>query len=136
MANYIDNKEFLQHVIDAKKAGQLTDQLARDFLLIANKIIKSRMFCSYREDLKEDMIQNAMLKLVKYWNSFDTNKYKDPFAYYTRIIIHAFYDEYNKFNRHLKIRRRLRDKLIEEAYTTNFECNINIEDMEFDNGQD
>ena len=77
-----------------------------------------------------------MLKLVKYWNSFDTNKYKDPFAYYTRIIIHAFYDEYNKFNRHLKIRRRLRDKLIEEAYTSNFDCNINIEDMEFDNGQD
>ena len=135
MAKYIDNKEFLQHVIDSKKAGQITDQLAKDFLLMAKNIINSRLFCYYREDLKEDMIQNSMLRLMKYWDKFDENKFKDPFAYYTRIIIHSYYDEYRKFDKQLKIRRALRDKLIDEAKIGNFSSNINIEDMEFDDGR-
>ena len=58
----------------------------------------------------EDMQAYAMLMLVRTWNSFDPNKSKNPFAFFTQCVKNSFIQFLNSEKRH----RTLRDELLVE----------------------
>ena len=45
---------------------------------------------------KEDCIQTAMMDVAMYWRSFDPERYNNPFAYYTSMIVNGLSKGWNK----------------------------------------
>lgn len=94
MAHYVDNEKMLEALIAHKKARMLNksaripEYLGECILKIANNLSYKGNFINYtyREDMVLDGIENSIL----YINSFDPDRYSNPFAYFTLIIYRAF----------------------------------------------
>lgn len=103
--HYVDNKKFLEEikkhkvkVAEAKAAGKpeprMNDYLGDCILKIGDKVSTIPKFYGYsfREEMVSDGIENCIL----YFDRFDADKYDNPFAYYTQIMIWAFVRRINK----------------------------------------
>lgn len=99
--NYIDKKKFLNEVCDYKKQlrnarvkklekPQMPNQLGSSFYLIAEKCSHHAWFRGYPDTIKEDMISDAIYHCIKYVDTFNPRKTKEAFAYFTRVVFHAF----------------------------------------------
>ena len=93
---YVNNKEFLaaiteyrQKVHDAKELGQprprVTNYLGSCFLKIATHLSYKPNFVNYM--FREDMICDGIENCLQYIDNFDPEKSKNPFAYFTQIIL-------------------------------------------------
>ena len=114
--NYINNADLLTEIEISRARGKMTDKLAHMLHMLCERYSKhsdySRIY-SYEEDMKAF----AMLTVVKVWKSFDPEKSKNPFAYFTQIIRHAFYQYLN----HEKKQREIKDEvLIDIGLTPSF----------------
>lgn len=97
--HYINNKDFLVAIVQykkdskaAKKAGKpkpkLPDYIAKAIMSIANNLSNKPNFAMYT--FKEEMIGDAIENCIMYFDNFDPKKSKNPFAYFTQIIMFAF----------------------------------------------
>ena len=97
--HYINNKDFLQAVIEyqadiikCKEEGKpkpyVTDYIAMCFLQIAQRLSYRPNFINYT--YKDDMISDGLENCLAYMHNFNTEKSKNPFAYFTQIIYYAF----------------------------------------------
>jgi hypothetical protein len=97
--HYINNKDFLQALIDYKKSCNNNQELGKEdppipnyigecFLKIANHLIRKPNFISY--SFKEEMISDGIENCIMYFRNFDPEKSNNPFAYFTQIIYYAF----------------------------------------------
>ena len=50
------------------------------------------------EEDRKDVIAFALMDVIKYWRSFNPEKSKYPFAYYTQIIKNGFAKGWNKLH--------------------------------------
>lgn len=84
---YIDKEEFYNEICKCREADELSEKLVKMFTLLAEKIA-SKMY--YRDtDDKYDCISTAILKCITYWKSFDPEKSKNPFAYFTTVCTYG-----------------------------------------------
>ena len=97
--NYIDNQKFLEALLDYKaevKAAEennqerprIPDYIGQCFLDLARNISYSNNWIGY--SYKEDFISDGLENAVKYIDNFDPNISRNPFAYFTQMIIYAF----------------------------------------------
>lgn len=97
--HYIDNKKFLEAIIDHKKKIQenelkglppprLSNYIGECIQKIATKFstLPSYVSYSFREEMIDDAIENCIL----YFNTFDPERSNNPFAYFTQVTYHAF----------------------------------------------
>lgn len=103
---YLNNRELLAEVKKSKKKGQMSDVLARMLQLLCSKYAKKGNFVNY--SYNEDMQAYAMMMLVRTWNSFDSDKGSNPFAFFTQCIKNSFIQYLN----HEKRQRDVRDVLL------------------------
>lgn len=105
--NYIDKKELYNLVVESKEAGEMSNELARMFLLLIERTIRMPKFAGNTTYINlEDMKSYAMMSLMTSWYKFDTNK-KNPFAFYTTCITNSFWYFLNKEKRQISIREEL-----------------------------
>lgn len=99
MADYINNKEFYQLLIDYKEKCRLAeeqdqpvpkipDPIGSCYLQIANRLATRPNFSGYT--YKEEMILDAIENCIVATHSFNPEKSKNPFAYFTQISWFAF----------------------------------------------
>ena len=97
--HYIDNKEFLQAMIDYKASvrrakrlkqekPQVPEYIGECFIKIANHLAFKYNFINYT--YREDMILDAIENCLTYVENFDSKKSRNPFAYFTQIAYYAF----------------------------------------------
>lgn len=98
--HYIDNKEFYEEFkqfkenprnIERVERGErpvIPNSIAEKILLICNNLSRKHNFYSYR--FKEEMIGDAVETCIRYIWNFDTEKYTNPFAYFTNVAYYAF----------------------------------------------
>ena len=97
--HYVNNAEFLQAIIDyksqckdAEECGdpkpQISNYLGECILKIARKLSNRPNFINY--SYKEDMILYGIENCIQYFDNFNPEKSKNPFAYFTQIIYFAF----------------------------------------------
>jgi predicted RNA binding protein with dsRBD fold (UPF0201 family) len=109
--HYIDNKQFLQALIDykaevnaAKAANQERPQcpeyIGDCFIKIANHLAYKNNFINY--SFREDMILDAIENSLTYMDNFDPAKSSNPFAYFTQITYYAFVRRITKEKKHLQ----------------------------------
>ena len=123
--HYVNNKEFLQAMIDWKATvaeaeandesrPQVTNYIGECFLKIANHLSYRPNFINYT--YREEMISDGIENCLQYIDNFDPEKSKNPFAYFTQIIYFAFVRRITREKKQSKIK----DKLLKSS---------NLEDM-------
>lgn len=99
MANYVNNKLFLEQIINYKKlceeaikredeCPRIPEEIGESILSIATNLAKRPNFSSYT--FKDEMISDGIENCLRYLHNFDPNKSSNPFSYFTQIIHYAF----------------------------------------------
>ena len=97
--HYVDNKKFLQAMIDYRLKCQKADEKKRRKPVVTNYIgecfLKIANHLSYRPNFinytyRDDMISDGIENCLQYMSNFNPNKSNNPFAYFTQIIYYAF----------------------------------------------
>ena len=98
--HYIDNKLFLERIKEhklktkeylaqGKESPRLTNYLGECLNLIAYKLANHPWYSKWT--FRDEMISDALENMVLYFDKFDSDKYDNPFAYYTQIAKWAFH---------------------------------------------
>lgn len=115
--NYIDNDKFFEAVCDYKKQlkkardaanGEeferpvMSNYLGDCFLKLAENFSHNYSFIGYK--FRDDMVMDAVYFCVKYIDTFNPEKTKNPFAYFTTTCYNAFLQKIDKEKKHLYIK--------------------------------
>ncbi len=92
--NYINNGDFLQALVDFKERKKnnpnepIPNYIGECFMKIAEGLSHKPNFINYtyRDEMIGDGIENCLM----YFENFNPDKSKNPFAYFTQIIYFAF----------------------------------------------
>lgn len=105
---YITNDVMLPEVKRAKELGYVTNELGKMFMLITERFARHPSFSGYT--FREDMVGFALANLCANGLKFDTEKFDNPFNYYTTAIYHSFL----QYLADEKKQRNIRDLLLIE----------------------
>ena len=125
--HYVNNKEFLQAIIDwkekvkdAESAGEeqppVTDYIGECFMKIAQHLSFRPNFINY--SYKEEMIGDGIENCLQYVNNFNPEKSKNPFSYFTQIIYYAFIRRIQKEKKQSHVKHKMIEKQDFVQYTT------------------
>ena len=114
--HYVNNKQLLEALIvyRAKVAHakendlpkpRITNYLGECFLKIATHLSYKPNFVNYM--FRDDMISDGIENCVQYIHNFDTEKSRNPFAYFTQIIHYAFLRRIQKEKKQLDIKTKI-----------------------------
>jgi hypothetical protein len=92
--HYINNEEFLEELIKLKETDEISEKLHVMFFDLAKNYANIPRFRYY--SYIDDMIVEAYMNCVHIARKFDTEKYKNPFAYFTVSIHRNFFGFINK----------------------------------------
>jgi len=103
--NYADKKEMYALLKTYRDTGcrKAYNRLGKIFLSIATNLINKPCFINYTADRKDDMISDATLMMIRKIDSFDLDKYDNPFSFYTTTAYNMFLQYLNKKNNDAKI---------------------------------
>ena len=96
MANYVQPEELKAEVLISLERGELTPRAIEMFQLMAKEM--SKKFRYKDEEDRKDCIAFAMMDVVRYWRSYNPEKSKDPFAYFTQMIKNGFAKGWRKLH--------------------------------------
>jgi hypothetical protein len=96
MANYVDPEEFRREILLSKENNELTRRSLEMLQLMAEGASKKLKYKD--EEDRKDCIAFALMDVVKYWRSYNPEKSKYPFAYYTQIIKNGFAKGWRKLH--------------------------------------
>jgi hypothetical protein len=133
--HYVDNKKFLEDIVNYKKRCEDAKTLGNEkpriseycgqcvWLITENLAHKPRfMNYSFIDEMKSDALENCFL----YFDNFDPNKSSNPFAYFTQISKFAFLRRIGKEekNRYI-IYKKFQENVLE---TSNEELMVDYDD--------
>jgi hypothetical protein len=126
--HYVDNEKFFAEIVEykkkckiAEKAGKekpmLSEYIGKCIYLIAENLAHKPRFMNYSfvDEMKSDAIENCFM----YFDNFDSDKYSNPFAYFTQIIYYAFHRRINKEERNRYIMYKKFQESVLETNTMN-----------------
>ena len=127
--HYVNNKEFLQAIVErktlikeAESVGEppprISNYLGECILKIANHLSYRPNFINYT--YREEMISDGIENCLQYIDRFDPAKSSNPFAYFTQIIYYAFVRRITKE----KKQQMIKEKLLKES---NIESRIAVQ---------
>jgi hypothetical protein len=106
--HYVDNEKFYNEIVEyknkckiaadeGKEKPLLSNYIGKCIYLIAENLSHKPRFMNYSfvDEMKSDAIENCFM----YFDNFDSDKYNNPFAYFTQIIYYAFHRRINKEER-------------------------------------
>ena len=126
--HYVNNKEFLQAMIEYKdrcekaikrkrKPPPVTNYIGECFLKIANHLSYRPNFINYT--YKHDMISDGIENCLMYIHNFNPDKSQNPFAYFTQIIYYAFLRRIQKEKKQTELKQKLiGEMMMSDAVTT------------------
>ena len=124
-AHYVDNQKFQVAMVEykalvkaAKAKGltkkdddwpRVTNYIGDCFVKIAKHLAYRANFInySYRDEMISDGIENCLV----YADNYDSDKYKNPFAYFTQIIFFAFIRRIQKEKKQLQTKYKYIEQL-------------------------
>lgn len=132
--HYINNEDFLKALVEYKEACKVAKKekkpkppipnyIGECFMKIAEGLSHKPNFINYtyRDEMMADGIENCLM----YFDNFNPDKSKNPFAYFTQIIYYAFLRRIQKEKKQLYVKYKA---------TEQFGILDEFEMMEFDDG--
>ena len=143
--HYINNADFLKALIDYKAASKeaekkksppppIPNYIGECFMKIAEGLSHKPNFINYtyRDEMISDGIENCLM----YFDNFNPDKSKNPFAYFTQIIYYAFLRRIQKEKKQLYVKYKATEQIgildefemmeFEDGTTAQFELYDNI----------
>lgn len=124
MAEYLNNKEFYQLLVDYKIAcdkaeknnqdkPRIPDGIGQCFYMIATRLATNWRFSgyTYKEEMIGDGIENCIIAVY----NFDPKKSQNPFAYFTQIVWYAFLRRIEKEKRQTFVKYKSLEHFIIES---------------------
>lgn len=113
--HYINNGDFLKALIEYKERKEknpnepIPNYIGECWMKIAEGLSHKPNFISYtyREEMISDGIENCLM----YFENFDPNLSKNPFAYFTQIIYYAFLRRIQKEKKQLYVKYKATEQL-------------------------
>ena len=118
--HYINNADFLAALIEYKDGCKLAKKnkttpppipnyIGECFMKIAEGLSHKPNFINYtyRDEMISDGIENCLM----YFDNFDPNKSKNPFAYFTQIIYFAFLRRIGKEKKQLYVKYKATEQM-------------------------
>ena len=135
-ADYVDNKKFLQAMIEhrvkcriaeekGKKKPDVSNYIGECFLKIANHLSYRPNFINYT--FRDDMISDGIENCLQYMSNFNPDKSTNPFAYFTQIIYYAFIRRIQKEKKQMEVKK----KLIQNAGVENMMDQLEGDDAQY-----
>ena len=126
-AHYVNNKEFLEAMVEWKKScveaeevgeGQppVTNYIGECFLKIATHLSYRPNFINYT--YRDEMIADGIENCLQYVKNFNPEKSKNPFAYFTQIIYYAFLLRIAKEKKQSHVKNKMIEKNEVLSYST------------------
>ena len=123
--HYVNNREFLDAIVEYKKAiaeaaekgepkPRITNYLGECFLKIATHLSYKPNFVNYM--FRDDMICDGIENCVQSIHNFNPEKSTNPFAYFTQIIHYAFLRRIQKEKKQMEIRTKILRSLVMMKY--------------------
>lgn len=97
--HYVDNKKFLEAIKDYKvqcaialeqgrEKPRVSEYIGKCIYLITENVARLPKYMNYSfiEEMKSDALENCFM----YFDNFNSEKYDNPFAYFTQITNYAF----------------------------------------------
>ena len=117
---YVNNADFLHALEEYKQkkkyatendlpAPKIPDYIGDCFLKIAEGLSHKPNFINYT--FKDEMIADGYENCLMYFHNFDSNKTKNPFAYFTQIIWYAFLRRILKEKKQMYIKYKMTEKM-------------------------
>ena len=111
--HYINNGDFLKALVDYKESCDLAEKenkpkpsipnyIGQCFMKIAEGLSHKPNFINYPH--KDEMIGDGIENCLMYFENFDPEKSKNPFAYFTQIIYYAFLRRIQKEKKQLYVK--------------------------------
>lgn len=91
---YINNGDLMIQIAISRQQNKMTDELAKMLFMLVQRYAKHPDYANIHS-YKMDMEAFALLTIVKVWKGFNPEKGNNPFAYFTQVIRHAFYQYLN-----------------------------------------
>lgn len=107
--HYVTNKQLLPEVLRAKELGRVTDELAKMFMMIAERYSRKSNFVGY--SFREDMVSVALINLCANGLKFKPERSSNPFSFYTTMIHNSFLQYMADEKKH----RNIRDEMMLEV---------------------
>ena len=134
--HYVDNKKFLQAMIEyrdkcnkaeekGRKQPAVTNYIGECFLKIANHLSYRPNFINYT--YRDDMISDGIENCLQYMSNFNPDKSNNPFAYFTQIIYYAFIRRIQKEKKQMLVK----SKMIQNAGIENMMDSIAGDDTQY-----
>lgn len=124
--NYVDNVKFYEELKKhrnaclrlkkGKEKPQIPEYLGECFLKIATHLSHKPNFVNYT--FKDDMVSDGIENCLRYVLNFNPEKSKNPFGYFTQIVIYAFIRRIQGEKKHTYIKYRLIEKSIIDGDVT------------------
>lgn len=103
--HYVDNQRFYEEILEhkrkvaeAKEKGleepRLSNYIGECIYKIANKLANMPKFINY--SFRDEMISDGIENCILYFDDFNPDYGKNPFAYFTQVIYYAFLRRINK----------------------------------------
>ena len=103
---YLDKDEFKDEIAKWRQSAEnvedrrVHDRLALMILSIPQHLLHSKCFCGYQHHLKEDMVMNAYLKIVKNLKNYNPEFGASAFKYFSRCAYFAFCETIMQYYKH------------------------------------
>jgi hypothetical protein len=102
---YINNTSFMELITRYKQSNSQRDynNIAKNFMLICNRLLTRPCFSSYSKDRQEEMASHAQMNMIKYLPNFKLGYIDNPFSFFTKIAYNAFVQKINQNKKYDKI---------------------------------
>ena len=103
---YLDKHEFAAEIAKWRESAEkvedriMHDKLALMILSIPQHMLQSKCFRGYEHHLKEDMVMNAYVKIVKNLKNFKPEIGASAFKYFSRCAYFAFCETIMSYYKH------------------------------------
>lgn len=128
---YINNADLMTQIALSKEQDKMTDELAKMLFMLVQRYAKHPDYANIHS-YKMDMEAFANLTIVRVWRSFNPEKSNNPFAYFTQIIRHAFYQYLNQEKKQRETKDLIRIDIGEAPSFTYMENYREERDAEYD----
>ena len=92
MANYVNNKEFHELLVQYQKTNdrKTYEKIGGIFLKISQHMLQKVNFINYSEDRRQEFQSLACLYMVRYLKNYDPAKGMNAFAYFSQFAFNAY----------------------------------------------
>lgn len=141
--NYVNNKEFyetlckaLPHFRETGKWGKYGDKIGLIVLEMIERIKNKSNFKNYKGRYWDLMYDRAMINIWSYIKGYNLER-KNPFSYFTTVIVNAFKNalsELNRGNKEIPYDNDVINNMIDTSSSHEFENDLidEMDDREFE----